>query len=426
MSSNPGSSTTRGKITAVAVGVMALAVVVALLGGLALLRSSPSVNKRSFDYVASYLGQSSPPDVRSIACPSAGDCSISGNYYDSYQTWLPFVASESHGVWSAPKTFNQLANFQDGEIRAISCSSPGNCAGSGYVDGPSELFAVSERHYVWLSPQLTYTNVNDGGFANPNTLVSCAPDGSCTALYQYSNNTHQWLSEVSARAGANWSKPRVVARLNLNFPSQPQTIRCSRFGDCTLWAAGLNGGQGYRFVERDGAWSRPTLVNSLMSEALRSASSGDAGAVVPGCLSPTTCFVWLRTPASKYYVETVRRGSIVTRQQIDLSRFRYRGHELLPDFVSGVSCTQRHYCIAAITLQGYAYGRMRHVTSLPEFMVVATSTNGRWSLPATLFGNPGRNQTEWISADSCPRVGACSVAGAYFIGGKSVAFVEQI
>lgn len=66
--------------------------------------------------------------VRGVSCPSAGECSMAGEYFPSEGKWAAFVADETDGVWGAVEPVPGAAQRTPS---AVSCGSPLSCVAGG-------------------------------------------------------------------------------------------------------------------------------------------------------------------------------------------------------------------------------------------------------------------------------------------------------
>lgn len=106
----------------------------------------------------------------SVSCSSAGNCSA-GGYYGMYgKTGFPFVISETGGSWTAPARVTTPPGGEgvvtwggDQTITSVSCPSDGNCTAVGFywdTNADSHLLALREVGGTWglaaaeLAPQV--------------------------------------------------------------------------------------------------------------------------------------------------------------------------------------------------------------------------------------------------------------------------------
>jgi hypothetical protein len=91
-----------------------------------------------------------------IACASAGDCSVGGQYQDSAGKYQGFLANEVNGVWSQavemPLPSGGVTGGKNGGVVALACPLVGECQASGsYLDsaGTYQAVTLSEVNGVW-------------------------------------------------------------------------------------------------------------------------------------------------------------------------------------------------------------------------------------------------------------------------------------
>ncbi len=90
--------------------------------------------------------------IDSVACPSAGNCAVSGSYIDKSGSQHAFVAVEQNGRWGSAIQVPGLAALSTGghaEVSEMSCGSAGDCAAGGYYTDSShhhQGFVAVERH----------------------------------------------------------------------------------------------------------------------------------------------------------------------------------------------------------------------------------------------------------------------------------------
>ncbi len=165
--------------------------------------------------------------VDQMSCPSAGNCTAGGNYFDTQDDEFVWVATEKNGTWGTATTvpgLNALAAGAFADVQAISCVTAGDCAASGtYQDGtvPGRDFqgwVATEKNGTWGSaielPNLAALNT---GKNVEGLVVSCASPGNCAAGGSFAlthtdeSNTNAFLdTEVN---GA-WGKATLVPGLS--------------------------------------------------------------------------------------------------------------------------------------------------------------------------------------------------------------------
>ena len=89
--------------------------------------------------------------IDSVACPSPGNCAVSGSYIDKSGSQHAFVAVERNGRWGSAIQVPGLAALSTGglaEVSEVSCGSAGDCAAGGYYTDRShhhQGFVIVER-----------------------------------------------------------------------------------------------------------------------------------------------------------------------------------------------------------------------------------------------------------------------------------------
>jgi hypothetical protein len=129
-----------------------------------------------------------------IACATADNCSVGGQYKDSDGDYQGFLENEVNGAWSpateATLPTNGNSGGQNGGVVAISCPSLGDCQASGsYLDTSGNYQAVvfGETDGVWQRgtevtlPSGAVTVGVDGGIY----AIYCASATSCVGVGSY-------------------------------------------------------------------------------------------------------------------------------------------------------------------------------------------------------------------------------------------------
>lgn len=142
------------------------------------------------------LNQGGLVELSSLSCGAAGDCAAGGSYFPSATgtSQVPFVVSETGGVWDNAEPVPGLAAFSTGSfesLNSVSCSSAGECSAGGVYStaaAPAEAFVVDETGGTWQAAQEVpgTAELNTGGSATV-FAAACAPGGSCTLGGDYRN-----------------------------------------------------------------------------------------------------------------------------------------------------------------------------------------------------------------------------------------------
>lgn len=221
--------------------------------------------------------------VAAVSCPSAGNCVAGGSYSDLASRTHGFVVTERSGVWGNARRVRGLDALNTGgfaEVLSVSCPSAGNCGAVGfYKDGSGhrQAFVISEQADLWRKAREVpgTRSLNTGGYAEISS-VSCPTAQTCGAGGVYFDKSSGFLAFVVSRRLGAWGTAREVPGLGaLNSPADAQTLSVS----CP--SAGYCGAGGYyrlgAFVVsgKNGIWGK---LRALTGDALiASMSCASAG-----------------------------------------------------------------------------------------------------------------------------------------------------
>ena len=136
-----------------------------------------------------------PAFLYGVTCTSVGNCTAVGDYYDAFGIPRAMVATETSGTWSAlnepvlPGNASTVPSTTHADLRAVSCTSPGNCVALGdYEDtsGYVHAMATVESQGSW-APATEVTlpgNASSTGYATF-SAVTCTSPGDCVASGYY-------------------------------------------------------------------------------------------------------------------------------------------------------------------------------------------------------------------------------------------------
>ena len=155
-----------------------------------------------------------------IACAAAGSCTAGGDYAAAGGPIEPMVATQSHDRWSRGIALRLPAGAAAqpyARVNGVACRSAGNCVAVGdYEYGGSrnlQAFIATESRGVWAR---AFTPRLPPGAASPVSAqleaVSCARDGSCTAVgsYQDSSGNAQTMTLAKPPSGP-WRQATEIA-----------------------------------------------------------------------------------------------------------------------------------------------------------------------------------------------------------------------
>ncbi|HEV8065601.1 MAG TPA: hypothetical protein VGP46_12240 [Acidimicrobiales bacterium] len=197
---------------------------------------------------ASTPGSSSPtPEVTmsALSCPSAGNCSAVGTYFDSDGNSQAVTFTSTAGKWAAGKgvTLPKGApSVTDSSLGSVSCRTAGNCTAVGaYFDGSSHQqgLLVSETAGKWSTA--LEAPVPAGAFSDPLVTVaavSCSAVGDCSAVGRYADSPTDTAGLLLTEASGKWSAvsaplppgAATVAAPTMASVSCPATAACDGVG----------------------------------------------------------------------------------------------------------------------------------------------------------------------------------------------------
>ena len=145
-------------------------------------------------------------DLYGVSCWSAGNCTATGQYYDSSGNFQAMAATETSGTWAqateVTAPVNAQTDYGEGLLNGVSCSSAGNCTATGsYITNSSnfQAMAATETSGTWAqATEVTApANADNAGFFEAGLGgVSCWSAGNCTATGSYtdSSGNHQAMA----------------------------------------------------------------------------------------------------------------------------------------------------------------------------------------------------------------------------------------
>jgi len=179
----------------------------------------------------------------SVSCSSPGNCSVGGDYVDSFNNTQAFLATEVNGTWGQAFKVAGLDVLNVGNtaaIGSISCPANGECSAGGvYTDkvGVQQAFVVDETKGTWGSAQqVTGTESVDAPGAAV-TALTCTTAGNCLAGGHYATGPKQSQSFVVQETGGVWGAAMIEtnsAALNVGLISTVTALGCSADGGCAV------------------------------------------------------------------------------------------------------------------------------------------------------------------------------------------------
>lgn len=142
-----------------------------------------------------------------VACASAGNCALGGQYRDAAGDYEGFLANEVRGTWhaalEAPLPADGASAGQNGGIVSLACPAAGQCrAGAAYLDtaGTYQALVLSESDGVWargtkvVLPGGARTVGQDGGVY----AMACPRPSACTAVGSYETSASNYEGFTTA------------------------------------------------------------------------------------------------------------------------------------------------------------------------------------------------------------------------------------
>ena len=183
----------------------------------------------------------SDPEIlpEDLSCSSPGNCTAVGNYTTSAGDFEGFLLTETSGTWGTGVEATGPANAEGSRLflHGVSCPSVGNCSGVGdYFDrsGNNQGLLLSETAGVWGTG--VEATIPANGDSKPNVDVfiegvQCPSAGNCTAVGHYLANSDQTedvlLTETSG-VGAPASRRRCRPTPARNRTSTAARCRAPR------------------------------------------------------------------------------------------------------------------------------------------------------------------------------------------------------
>ena len=196
-------------------------------------------------------GTTAFPQLGSVSCASAGNCSVVGTYDDSSGNGQGLLLTETSGAWAAGVEASLPANAGTGgtgvnklipQVGAVSCASVGNCTAVGsYPDGSGHLqgLLLTEMSGTWapgVEASLPANNTRSSDSYFGVSSVSCASARNCTAVGRYKDSSGQVQGLLLTQTSGTWA-PGVEASLPANATTNPyvalDSVSCASAGNCT-------------------------------------------------------------------------------------------------------------------------------------------------------------------------------------------------
>jgi len=243
--------------------------------------------------------------VRSVDCPSLGNCSTVGDYQDNNALAshnVGFVMSEVHGRWQRAKEVTTVAAANLNPfitMNQIDCTSSANCVAVGsFVDANdvTQGLLVREVRGTWTRGVTLALPTNASQYAGAGVSeVTCVKNAACTVLGTYIATTGAVEALSAQESGGAWSRA-IELTMPANAGINPQVflygfmgVACATSGTCSAGgqyrdAAGHY--QGFIANEANGTW---TSVVELSLPAGGASAGKNGGVIALTCPSAGNC-----------------------------------------------------------------------------------------------------------------------------------------
>jgi hypothetical protein len=351
--------------------------------------------------------------VDSLSCPSAGNCTASGEYTDSSGDQEVFVADEVGGTWGTATEIPGLAALNVGgyaQVTSVSCASAGNCATVGsYIDssGSYQAFVANEVDGAWNDaievPGTSALNV--GGRALV-WSVSCPSAGNCTVGGYYSVSPGDQQAFVADQVDGAWGDAVEVPGTAAN--AMVSSVSCASAGNCAAggsYADSSGSEQAFVAEEVDGIWNDAIEVPG--TAALNIGGSAEASSV--SCPSAGNCTI------GGFYFDGSGDQQAFVADEVDSTwgdAIEVPGTGALnlggSAHVTSVSCASGGNCSAV----GEYADRTGEAQAGQSFVV--SEVSGTWDEAIQVPGTAaGAGEYAQVSSVSCASAGNCVAGGSY-------------
>ena len=254
-------------------------------------------------------GPDDPAGLSSVSCASAGNCTAVGSYYDTSDSSQGQLLTQTSGAWAAAEAAlpANAGSGNHGEYTAalgsVSCASAGNCTATGtYYDSYGQLqgLLLTQTSGTWAAAEAALP-ANAGPVQSVGLgSVSCASAGNCTATGSYldsSGSTRGLLLTQTAGTWATGVEPPLPANAGSNPGAGLDAVSCASAGNCTVTGSYTDSSghrQGLLLTQTAGTWAA--------AEAALPANAGSnpgAGLGAVSCASAGNCTVTGSYPTAR-------------------------------------------------------------------------------------------------------------------------------
>ncbi len=224
-------------------------------------------------------------NAAAFSCSSLTRCTGIGLYTGAGSVSRPFVLTYASGSWTA--AFVKLpgnASKAPASLRAVACSSAGNCSAVGAYtpahDGRSAVFFVDEISGRWQQAVEARppTDARDYQRFDRIGSIVCQSAGNCTAYGDYEVHSHE-AGWIASEIAGQWSRAITASLpLDANPSSQLYSLSCGSAGNCVALGdaqtGSLKNGRVRAFVLAISRSRRPAAPTCTLASGSALASSG--------------------------------------------------------------------------------------------------------------------------------------------------------
>jgi hypothetical protein len=253
--------------------------------------------------------------LTSVSCPAAGDCVAVGTYDATYNStgdpYIGLIETYNGTGWTAtpaPVPSNAYPTFPAIDLNSVSCSSATACVAVGEFDAGTAGDQIGLEPYIavlsgttWTAATVSTPNPSyPGGDLNQ---VSCAADGTCVAVGDYSPPGEESALIEQAGAGGSWSAINPALPGDADSSSQHNylnSVSCTGSGSCTAVGGYVSGGDEYGLGE---------VLSASVWSPTRLAPTADLGEDTAVSCSGSSCAATGDYNTNNSVIQTVISGS---------------------------------------------------------------------------------------------------------------------
>ncbi|MGA2295268.1 MAG: hypothetical protein ABSG24_08620 [Acidimicrobiales bacterium] len=243
--------------------------------------------------------------LRSVACASAGNCSVVGTYAavgTHLATTQGLVLNEVNGTWQKAQQVHLPGATNVNPfvvLNQVACAGAGNCSAVGsYIDsnGATHGLVVNESATRWAPGQSLLLPGNASPYPDASlSAVTCVAPGTCSAIGNYENTSGVGEGLVVSQSSHVWRRATAMvmptgARTNPDvFFYGFNAISCSSATNCSAggqYTDSTNHYQGFLVSEVNGVWQGAVELK-LPTDGTQVGKNG--GVVALSCRSSGDC-----------------------------------------------------------------------------------------------------------------------------------------